>query len=236
MLAIYKRELKSLFVSPIGYVFLFIIFLISGVFTYETFLLAASGTFVMVYQYIFIFSMMIIPVLTMRSMSEDKKQKTDQALLTAPVSLGGLVAGKTLAAFTVYAVSVFCTLIHAVTLSILAAGSFNWGIVLGNIAGTLFYGLAYISVGVFISSLTESQVVSAFATLGVGLFLMLVSSLSSMVDSTLVAGIVKWISFQDRYYEFIAGRFNLANVFFFLSVAGVFMFLTTRVLEKRRWS
>lgn len=235
MRAIYKREFKALFVSPIGYVFLFIILLIAGICTYQTLSYQSSSVFVVTYQYIFIFSMMIIPVLTMRTMSEDKKMKTDQALLTAPVSLTGLVLGKMLAAFSVYTLSVLATLIHAFVLSTFTA-DMNWALVLGNIFASLLYALAYIAIGVFISTLTESQVAAAFATLGIGLFLMLVDSITSMIQSPAVSKVVSWISFQSRYYEFTDGRFNLANVLFFISVAAVFVFLTVRVLERRRWS
>ena len=235
MRAIYKRELKALFVSPVGYVFLFIIQLIAGICTYQTLSAQASSYFILTYQYIFTFSMMIIPVLTMRTMSEDKKMKTDQALLTAPVSLTGLVLGKMLAAFSVYAVSVLATIIHVLVLSAFTA-DMNWAMMLGNILASLLYALAYIAIGVFLSALTESQVVAAFATLGVGLFLMLVDSITAMIQSAVVSKVVSWISFQSRYYEFTDGRFNLANVLFFFSVTAIFVFLTVRVLERRRWS
>ncbi len=235
MRAIFRREFKSLFLSPIGYVFLCIILLTAGICTYTTFGWQSSSVFTMTYQYIFIFSMLLIPVLTMRSLSEDKKLKTDQALLTAPVSLTGLVTGKLLAAWGVYALSVSATLVHAATLSFFTA-SMNWTIVIGNIIASLLYALAYIAIGIFLSSLTESQVVAAFSTLGVGLFLMLIDSVTAMIQSPAVGRVVAWISFQSRYYEFADGRFSLSGAVFFLSVASVFVFLTVRVLEKRRWS
>ena len=101
---------------------------------------------------------------------------------------------------------------------------------------TLLYGAAIIAIGVFISSLTESQIVALVATVGVSILLMLVDSFSGLVDNAVFQTIVNWISFQSRYTPFTNGIFNVSSVVFFLSVVVVFNFLTARKLESRRWS
>ena len=117
MSAIYKRELRGYFTNPIGYVFIAVLLFFEGMQFYTVLANGSSAYFTTIYGSIFTWCMMLIPILTMRLLSEDKKQKTDQALLTAPVSLGGLVFGKFLAAFTVYAIVILFTLIPAFIIS-----------------------------------------------------------------------------------------------------------------------
>src|SRR5699024_5735316 len=112
----------------------------------------------------------------------------------------------------------------------------SWQLIFGNILATLRSGAALIALGVFISSLTESQIVALVATAGVRILLMLADSRSSLTDNAVSHTIVKWISFQSRYTPFTNGIFNVSSVVFFLSVVVVFNFLTARKLESRRWS
>jgi ABC-2 type transport system permease protein len=190
--------------------------------------------FSIIFDGIFTFCMMLLPVLTMRLLSEDKKQKTDQALLTAPVSLFGLVFGKFLAAFTVYAIPVLFTIVQAFVLSFL--GSPNWALIFGNVIGTLLYGAAIIAIGLFISGLTDSQMIAAIVSFFISMFLMVVGSLASLFNSKFVASIFSALSFSDRYAAFTTGVFDFAAAIYFLSVIGLFLYLTVSTLEKRRWN
>lgn len=233
MSAIFKREFRNFFTSPIGYVFIAVILFFEGFEFYSVLQYQATETFNLIYSSIFTYCMMLIPILTMRLMSEDKKQKTDQALLTAPVSLPGLVMGKFLAAFSVYGIAICATLIHALVMSFFGAP--NWGSIFGNILGSLLYGGAMISIGLFLSGLTDSQIIAAISTFGVSIFLMLVSLLGQ--DSSTVLGrVTGWLSFNSRYTNFANGIFDFASTIFFLSITAVFLFLSVGSLEKRRWS
>jgi ABC-2 type transport system permease protein len=167
-------------------------------------------------------------------MSEEKKLKTDQLLLTAPVSLGGQVFAKFIAAFLMYILALSITLVYALVLT--AYTTPGWAMVIGNYVGLLLVGGAIISIGLFISTLTESQIVAAIGTYGVVIVVLLIDALGSIFTSALAQKIVYSISFYNRYIEFTQGLFNLEHVIFFISFFAVFIFLTVRLLEKRRWN
>ena len=181
----------------------------------------------------FSYCMMVIPILTMRTISDDQKNKTDQALLTAPVSVMGIVIGKFLAAFFVYFSALTGTLIPCVVISFFGAP--NWSEILGNYVGSLLYGGAMISIGVFISGLTVSQIIAAIGTFAVSILLVIIGQISSSFSGTWIADVVKWISFESRYSPFTQGQFNLSSVVYFISVMAIFVFFTTRKIESRRY-
>lgn len=234
MKAILRRELKSYFASPIGYVCIAVLLFLSGLLYWNVMSIGSSSYISMVYSNLFTFSMMIIPILTMKSMSDEQKNKTDQALLTAPVSVTAIVLGKFLAAFIVYAIAMTGSLLPCVAISLF--GSPSWGEIFGYYLGSLFYGAAMIAIGVFISSLTVSQVISAIATFAVSIFILLMGQLASLASGTFVATVVEWLSFDTRYAYFTQGIFNISSAVFFLSVVAIFVFLTARRLESKRWS
>lgn len=234
MTAIMRRELSSYFNSPIGYIFLAVFYIFSGFYFFANNLMGNSTDISSVFQSMFTIVLFLIPILTMRLLSEDKKHRTDQALLTAPVSLTGLVMGKFLAAVAVFLLSLSITLVYALIIAVFAPP--NWPLFFGNFAAMLLLGMALISIGMFISSMTENQVIAAIGGFAAALLLLLVDSLSSIISNQLVSKIVGGLSFFSRYNDFTAGKFDLGHTVFFLSVCAVFVFLTVRVLEKRRWS
>ncbi len=235
MSAVFKRELRSYFSSPVGYVCVAALAALYGFLYYVLVMGYGSTSYISyVYQNMFSFGMMIIPVITMRSMTDDQKNKTDQALLTAPIGVTAIVFGKFLACFCVFLAATTLGLLPAAALSFFASPP--WGEIVGNYLGTLLYGGAMISIGVFISSLTVSQIIAAIGTFIVSVFLMYIDNLSSAISSSVVNAVVGWISFNDRYSTFTQGIFSVSSTVFFLSVMAVFIFLTARRLESRRWS
>ena len=120
MKAIFKRELKAYFASPVGYVVVAALVALYAFFFYQVMTMGSSSYIGEVFNTMFMFSMMIMPIITMRSMSDERKNKTDQALLTAPVSVTGIVTGKFLAAWGVYAVAVTVAMVPALVISVLA--------------------------------------------------------------------------------------------------------------------
>ena len=232
MLAILKREMSNYFTSPIGYIFLAVFYFFSGMFF--TSVLAANTTDITyVFSSLFTVLIFIIPLLTMRSMSEDKKQKTDQLLLTSPLNLSGLVAGKFLAAFLMYCIALAVTVVYSLILAAFAVP--EWPVVIGNILGALLLGAALISIGFFISSLTENQLIAAVGSFAVMMFILMIDGFASLIPVTQIASIITSLSFMSRYNDFVTGILNISNILFFISVAVVFNFFTVRVLEKRRW-
>lgn len=233
MTAILRREFYSYFTSPIGYIYLSVFYFFSGIF-FNSVVTSNSTDVSPVFSSLFTILLVLIPLLTMRLMSEEKKQKTDQLLLTSPVSLSGLVYGKFLAAFCIYALGIAVTVIYAVVLAGYATP--EWAVVAGNILGALLLGFATIAIGIFISSLTENQMIAAIGTFAVMLFIYFLEIFASLVKVNWIMKVLISVSFTARYAEFTSGVLNLSNVLYFVSIGVIFNFLTVRVLEKRRWS
>lgn len=234
MLAIMKRELLSYFTSPLGYVFVAVFYLFSGIFLYLFTLYSQSADMSSVYIGMFFVMLIMIPILTMRLMAEENRQKTDQLLLTAPVSLPRLVMGKFLSAFSILVMCVLIFVVYGIVLSCFV--TMNWAIIWGNIVGMLLLGALCVSSGLFISTLTENQMIAAVGSIGLNIAFILVDSFASVMPVKFLQDFFYSLSFYSRYSEFTLGIFSLSNVFFFVSVAFVFLFLTVRVLERRRWA
>lgn len=234
MSAIFKREFKSYFASPVGYVVLAVFLFFSGLFFYVQSLYAGTSDMSGTFGNMFFILLFLIPLLTMRLLSEERRQKTDQALLTAPVSLFSIVAGKLLSAFAVYGICVSVFILQAIVVSFAATP--DWSVIIGNIFGLLLLGAALISIGLFISSLTESMVIAAVASFAVNIVLLLVDMFKSMLSWDWAKNILEFINFNSKYTEMTLGVFSLFSTVFFLSITAMFMFLTVKMLEKRRWS
>ncbi len=236
MTAIFKRELRSLFTSPIAYLVLAILFAISGYYFYlanmEFGYRSLNYVFSALYSYA---CFLVLPILTMRLFSEEKRQKTDQALFTAPVSLTGIVMGKFLAAFLVFLIGISITLVLAFVIGLVADP--GWISVIGNYLGLALYGGMLIAAGLFFSCLTESQLVAALCTFAFELVLSSVNYLTTVFqDNKLVETVVNFLSVSDRYSHFTAGAIHYGDIVFFLSMAALFLFLAVRVLDRKRWA
>ncbi len=232
--AILKREFSAYFRSPIGYVFIAISFLFSGAF-FWLFTLSVGGTDVsMVFLGMFYVYMVFVPVLTMRLMADENKMRTDQLLLTAPIGLFRLVAGKFLAAYIVFMLGDIVMLSYGIVLGCFV--TVNWALIFGNFTALALIGAVFVSSGLFVSSLTESQMVAAIGSIGVNVALALINVVASVIPVEFISNILKDISVFDRYSEFTTGIFSIGGVVFFISVTAVFLFVTVRVLERRRWA
>ncbi len=235
MLAIFKREFNSYFTNPMGYVFLAIFYFFSGM--YFSITLKYNSTDIsIVFSYLFEVLMFIIPLLCMRLMSEEKRQKTDQLLLTSPVSITGLVVGKFLAAFAIYGIALAVTVVYAIILSFFAAP--EWAVVTGNIFGSLIMGAAMIAICLLISACTESQIIAAIGGLAAMLLLWMLENVAYLLPDSFawLGNILSQLSFSSRYNNFCSGILNISDVLFYISAVVVFLFFNVRVIEKRRWS
>ena len=232
--AIYRREIGAFFTSSIAYVFLAVFYAITGFFFTMDNLAAGSVNLSGVFSTMFVISIFLIPILTMRLFSEEKKQRTDQGLLTAPVSLTGIVLGKYFAALTIFLIATAIVFIFGVIMSLF--GTVAWMTLLSNFLAIVLVGAAFIAVGLFISSLTENQIAAAVASMVILLMFFLVDTLAARVSVSWLQTLLYDLSFYTRYYEFTCGIFNLSSVLFFISAAVLFNFFTVRVFEKRRWS
>lgn len=235
MLAIFKREFASYFSNPMGYVFLAVFYFFSGMY-FSMILKYNSTDITIVFSYLFEVLMFIIPLLCMRLMSEEKKQKTDQLLMTSPVSITGLVMGKFLAALAIYGMALAVTVVYAVILSFFASP--EWAVIVGNIFGSLIMGAAMIAICLLISACTESQIIAAIGGLATMLFLWMIENVASLLPDSLawLGNALSQLSFSSRYDNFCSGILNISDILFYISAIVVFLFFNVRVIEKRRWS
>ena len=234
--AVFRRELRSFFTNPIGYILLAVMFCVSGYFFFYYNLSVNSADMTNVFVSLFSVVLLALPFLTMRLFSEEKRQKSDQALLTAPVSLTGIVMGKFLATVLLYVIGLSITLVYAVVIAFGGAVP-DWTMLFGNFIGLALVGGMIIAVGVFVSALTESQVIAAIGTLAVSLALMCVDLVGALFASfKWIAVAAEFLSVTSRYSDFALGLIYYDNIFFFLSIQALFIFLTVRVLDKKRWN
>lgn len=234
MFAIFKRELQSYFNSATAYIVMAVFYFFSGLFFYVYCIAQNSASLKGVFSSMFMIILFLIPLITMKTFSEEKKQRTEQLLLTSPVNLLEVVLGKYLAALTMFACCVGIFLVYGVVISFLSTP--DWAVILCTIFGLMLLGGTLISIGVFISAMTESQVIAAVLSIAAGLLIYFLDSIGSLFSLSFVDTLVSAISFNQHYSSFTYGILSFSDVVFFLSLIVLFNFFTIRVFEKKRWS
>ena len=185
MTAIYKRELKSYLTSMVGYLFIFFILVLTGIYFSAYQLSAAYPKFEYTLSAVTFVFLIGVPILTMRVLAEERKQKTDQLLLTAPVSVGNIVVGKYLALVTVYAIPILVMCTYPLIMS--KFGTVAFASAYTAILGFFLLGCANIAIGVFMSALTESQVIAAVLTFVLLFAFYMMNGISSFFSKTSVS-------------------------------------------------
>ena len=237
MTAIFKREFKAYFNTPLGYFVLAVMFFFGGWWFRDHNLYTQSADLRSVFETLFTISMLVvIPILTMRLLADDRRQKTDQALLTAPVRLTGVVLGKFLVALLVYAIAIGITLVYALVISLKVSP--DWSRVMASYLGLLLLGGMMIALGLFISALTESQLIAAMVTFAFSFLLMQLNGATRndfLSKLPFVPNLLSYMNIQSRYVDFSMGLISYSNIIFFLSMQGLFLFFAVRVLDSKRW-
>ncbi len=232
MIAVFKREFQSYFHSMIGYLVIAFMLIMAGIyFMYYNLTYGYPEIAYMLSGSSFIF-LLVIPILTMKVFAEEKKQKTDQLLLTSPVTITQVVMGKYLAMVAIFAIPVAVICLYPLLLS--TFGTVALGGEYVAILGYFLYGAAGIAIGLFISSLTESQVIAAVLTCAV----LIISNLMSAIQSMMPFGssVLDYFALQDQMSNFLNKMLDLGAVVYYLSVVFLFIFLTVQSVQKRRWS
>jgi len=235
MIAIYKRELKAYFLTPIGYIFCGMFLAVSGIaFSYTTLLAQSTQSLSNYFLLMIGIFAIIIPILTMKLFAEDRKSRTEQILLTSPVSLTGMVMGKYFAALTVFAATFVVNSFNFVLL-------FNYGTpnavnIFANILGLFLIGSAFIAIGLFLSALTENQLIAVITSIGSIAAMLGIFFIADKIGIVWIRVALKWFSVIDRYGPFTNELLDITSIAYFISLSAVFIFLTVRVYEKRRWS
>lgn len=235
MLAIFKREMKGYFTGVIGYAFLVIFLAIAAILFCYTTLFSMSADVSTYFTLMLIFSAVMLPILTMKTFSEEKKIKTEQLLLTSPVSIPAMVFGKFLAAYLIFASALIFTSFYFLILTPYA--TLEVAKLIGNIVALLLVGLVFIAIGLFVSSLTENQLTAAIGSMAIILVLLGLGIVSSLLPTTYwLRFVFDALSIFTRFSNFTNGYFDLASVVYYLSVGGIFLYLTIRVYDRRRYN
>ncbi|MDR0272400.1 MAG: ABC transporter permease [Clostridiales bacterium] len=188
MLPVYKKEMRTYFTQMPGYIFLAFFLLLIGIFFTLVNVRGADGNFQHVLSNVIIFFFILMPVLTMRIFSEEARQKTDQLLFTSPLSITGIVLGKFFAALTLFLIGVAVTAVMPFLLR--NYGELPVNQIVGTYIGFCLFGMACIAIGVFISVLTENQIIAAVGTMAAIFIMFLIDAIAASMPTTTIASFV----------------------------------------------
>jgi len=234
ILTIYKKELRSFFTTPMAYIFLVVFALVNGYFFTNTFFLYNQSDMRSLFGIVPLVYLFFIPAVSMGLISREKSLGTIEIISTLPVRERDIVIGKFLAGLTLILVALFTTLIHYITL-INVGTTIDHGAVFTGYLGLALLGGVYTSVGIFSSSLTENQVIAFIVGIAIVITFFLMDKLLVFVPPGL-AGLIQYLSTEFHLSNMSRGVIDTRNIVYFGSVIGFFLFMTTRVLESRKWS
>jgi ABC-2 type transport system permease protein len=232
MKAIWKREMQGYFCTATGYVFLGVFLTVSSVLFYLEILSQRSGdlpAFIGEMSYLW---MLLSPVATMRLLAEEKQKKTDQLLLTSPVSLTRIVAGKYLAAVTLLGTAAALTLLYAGVVAMY--GQIYPAELAVNYLGFLLQGCAFAAIDLYCSGLAGTPVTAAVLAFGANFLLWILDLAETAVQAEWIAGILRFCSLYRRNEAFLMGQLSFAGVLFDLSVIVLFLALTVYHMDRKR--
>ena len=247
MFAIYCKELRSYFINAVGYVYTGFFLVLSALICCFTTIKSASYSTSAYFTYMIFAMVVLIPLLTMRLFAEERKLRTEQLLLTTPVTLTGMVLGKFFAALTLFVSTVLISCINFFPMYAIATvereGSYSvthigpaTSEIVGRTIGIILLGAAFIAVGLFISALTENQLSAAVITIGVLLAMVALSLVNSYIEVYAIRVVLDWICVLSRYSGFSYGILDWSALLYYFSITAVFLFLTIRVYDRRRWN
>jgi ABC-2 type transport system permease protein len=249
---ILRKELRSYFVSPIAYVVTSVFLLLIGLLSFLAVATASNRSLQMlrvqgnlpelnlneiVFRPVFynmaVILLLVVPILTMRLLAEEKKLKTMELLMTSPVTVTNIVAGKFFAAFTVYAGMLALSAVGPLALAPFA--EFRWEPILTAYLGTLLMGGLFLSIGLLASSFTENQIIAVILSFGALLMLWLFGWAGQVFADSLSGKVLSYLSPLDHFEHLVKGLVETSDLVFFLAGIVFVLFLTHRVVESQRW-
>ena len=227
--------MRSYFTGVIGYAFLVMFLVVAGVvFCYST-LFSMSADVTSFYTLMLIFCAVLLPILTMKSFSEERKAKTEQLLLTAPVSIPSMILGKFFAAYVMFAGATLFSSLYFLLL--IPYGNVEFSTLLGNLIALLLVGMLFISIGLFVSSLTENQLSAAVGTIAIILGLLALSLIGTLIPTEYwLRFVFDSLSVYTRFQTFTSGYFDLPSLLYYLTLTALFLYFTFRVYDRRRYN
>ena len=233
ILAIIKKELQSYFFSPVAYIVFSAFLLVMGYFFWVFLLSSQIASLTPILSNSAFILLIVSPILTMRLISEEKKNKPIELLLTSPISPTEIIIGKFIASLLLYCLLFLFTLEFPFIIYHYSP-EFDWGPVYTGYLGLVLMGSAFISVGLFASTISENQIISAMACFGI-LLLFWFFGWSKDIFENAFGQILSNLSLFDRFSDFLRGIIDSGNVIFFIVFTFIWLFLATRVLESDRW-
>ena len=230
-----RREISSYFYSPIAYVALTLFLMAAGYLFWRDFVPGQPAGMRNIFDWMVWLLVFIVPILSMGLLAQEWSAGTIEPLMTAPVGETDVVLGKFLGALGFFAVLMAPTLLYVLLLLIYSG--VDLGPIFSGYLGIFLVGAAFISIGLFCSSLTRSQVVAAVAAVAI-LALITIAPYAALTQASTLSGPWRTLAengVYNRYADFSKGVIDTGHVIFFLVTTGVFLFLTTKVLESRRW-
>ena len=231
---IFKREFLAYFRTPIGYVFLGVFTALSGVIFYLGNLTTLSGELLIFLSQLTLLLMLLTPVLTMRLLCEERQRRTDQLLLTSPISISRIVLGKYLAAAAVLCIAI--ALSNVCTLIIALYGQVYIGEWFVGYLGFTLQGMSFLALDLFVTGFTRNQVSAAMVAFAANFLLWMIDLLGDQVQVAFVASTLQFISLYGRYEPFILGQLSVASVLYFVTFIALCLVATVRVMDARRFS
>ncbi|MBR5136504.1 MAG: ABC-2 transporter permease [Clostridia bacterium] len=232
MKAVFKREFRAYFQSPIAYVAIGAFFFVASLLYVIGNLLIGDGDFVNILSNLTFALIVITPILTMRIMSDDRKNGTEVLLVTSPTTTMEVVLGKYLAALCVFLIMVGTSTIFPMITSIYGSPSF--AAIFSCYVGFILLGASYLAIGVFASSLTENQIVSALVTLVFIIFMFVIDALVAVIGGWFGTAL-SWLSLLSRFDPFSLSVLSLTSIFYYITFVAVFLFITMVSMDRRRW-
>ena len=232
MSAVWRRELQSYFLTSIGYVYMGVFLALSGMMFYLMVLVPRSSDILMFLGQISFMWMLLAPVLTMRLLAEERQKKTDQLLLTSPVSQTAIVLGKYLAACTVLMITVVLSNVYILVVQLY--GTVYPGEWFVGMTGFILQGCAFIALDLYLSGLMRNQVTACVAAFGVNLFLWILDLMSNAIISPGLSYTLSFFSLYKRYEPFLMGQLSLASMLFDICFIAFFLAATIAHIDVRR--
>ena len=227
--------MRSYFTGVIGYVFLVLFLAVGGAIFCLTTLFSMSASVATYYTYMLLVCAVILPLLTMKSFSDERRTKTEQLLLTAPVSLSGMVMGQFFAAYTMFSGALVVNSLYFLILYRYAA--VKTAMLIGNVIALLLVGMVFIAIGLFVSAITENQLSAAVGTMAIIIVFLAIGLINTLLPNEYwLRYVINALSVFSRFQTFTNGYFDLSSLVYYLSVSAIFLYLTVRVYDRRRYS
>ncbi|MFC1598699.1 ABC transporter permease subunit [Patescibacteria group bacterium] len=232
--AIILKEFKNYFNSPLAYIFISIYLVILGWIFFTNFFLMGQASMRAYFSFLPWVFLFLIPAITMKLWAEEKKLNTTEILYTWPIENYEIILGKFIASLLFLALALACSL--SIPISISFIGGLDWGVVIASYIGALFLGAAFLAIGLFISSLTDNQIIAFIVSIALSFILFIIGeSLITYFLPNFLIGVFQYLGLGYHFNSISRGVLDSRDIIYYLSIIGFFLYLNVRQIESHRW-